>query len=380
MGIYIAVLVLALSGVLFNVNKSFRTKRRYIFFIFSILILISALRKYTIGIDLNRQYYNLFIRVTSMEWGDIGETAYDIGYVAFNKLIATLTDDPQWFIAAHSIIVLGITGWFILKYSDDVVMSTVLFIANNTWFMYMNVLRQALAISLILIAFDVWQKKEWKIKRYIIFAILLLMATSCHSSAALMIVIPFMEKVKFKRNEILVSALFVGVALLMYDRLFELASGIIGFRRNYSAFYEGTTAGGSAVNLNSVYGVLIYVFFFALAYYALVYRNQNKQDGDVSLMVRNSESNVSFLMYMTLFLIVCRVLVWRSSIIGRMAYYFIPFTWIIAPMAIRAFPGKSNRHILRLMIYSGVILAFLLIGYNSADVLYGTVPYQFFWK
>ena len=166
----------------------------------------------------------------------------------------------------------------------------------------------------------------------------------------------------------------------MYDRLFELASGIISFRRNYSAFYEGTTAGGSAINLNSIYGVLIYVFFFAFAYYALVYRNQNKQNGDVYLKLRSSESNVSFLMYMILFLIVCKVLVWRSSIIGRMAYYFIPFTWIITPMAIKAFPGKSNRRILRLMIYSGIILAFLLIGYNSADVLYGTVPYQFFWE
>lgn len=382
MGVYIATLSLTLLGGLLKVNKSYRSKRIYIFLLFGVMILVSSLRKYTIGIDLYKQYYNLFIRSTNMRWSDIDGTAYDIGYVAFNKIIAIFTADPQWFIAVQSAIVLSITGWFILKYSNDVVMSTFLFIANNTWFMYMNVLRQSLAISIILIAIDVWQKKEWRIKRYIIFGMLLVLAASFHSSALLMIVIPIIENIKFKRNQILVSGLLVGITLLMYDKLFQLASVFVGFRRSYSTYYEGTAAGMSSINLNSLYGILIYVFFFALAYYTLVYKKQRieKQVDSVGMDSVNSEIRVSLLMYMTLFLIICRVLVWRSSIIGRMAYYFIPFTWILVPKAIQAYSGRRNRLILRMLIYLGGILAFLWVGYNSANILYGTVPYEFFWE
>lgn len=380
MTIYLVTLVIALLGGLFHVNKSYRSRRRYVFFIFSIIILISALRHYTIGIDLKNQYYNLFIRVADMNWSDIGNTAYDVGYVVFNKIISMFTTNPQWFIAIHSIIVFGITGWFILRYSDDVVMSTFLFIANNVWFMYMNVLRQALAICVILIAFAVWEKKEWKLKRYLIYGMLYLLAVSFHSSAALMIVIPIIAHVKFRRNQIVVSGIIVGFAFLLYDKIFEIASRLIGFRRNYSLFYEGTTAGKSAINLNSLYGILIYVIFFLIAYYSLIYHRQvsEKRIGNDSIISVNNEGAISLLMYLTLFLIICRALVWRSSIIGRMAYYFIPFTWILVPKAIKEYPGINNKYILRIMIYCGITLMFIWMGYRSANTLYGTVPYRFF--
>lgn len=382
MVIYLAVLVLALTGNLYNVNKSKHSRKKYIFFIFGAMILVSALRSYTIGIDLKNQYYILFIRVSQMNWSEISKSSYDVGYVVFNKIVSMFTTDPQWFIAIQSIIVIGITGWFILKHSEDVAMSTFLFIANNTWFMYMNVLRQALAISVFLIAFLVWENKKLGGRRYLICIILYGLAVSFHSSAALMIIVPIFEHIKFGRKQIFASGLISIAAFLLYEKIIDLTSRLIGFRRDYSSFYQGTVAGGSAINLNSLYGIIIYLFFFLVAYYSLVHK---KKSSNVSVQYShksslNSEIQISLLMYMTLFLIICKILVWRFSIIGRMAYYFIPFTWILVPKAISAYSLKGNKRNLRFTIYCVLTMAFLWIGYHSAAELYGTVPYKFFWN
>ena len=72
-------------------------------------------------------------------------------------------------------------------------------------------------------------------------------------------------------------------------------------------------------------------------------------------------------------------LILKMNIISRFTFYFIPFVIILYPYAINSFKKKSNRIILHLAVYGICALYFIWITMSNADVLYGVVPYQFFW-
>ena len=201
MAIYIVLLFgILLSGSLYKPNKSNRRKRIYCVIVFFSLCLVCMLRKYTVGYDLYGHYYNSFSKIARMDWKLLPTIGYEYGYAIFNKLIAIVFVDPQWYIAIHSLIVIGVTGWFIYRNSDDVVLSSVMFITTNVWFMYMNIMRQALACSVCLIAVEVWKRKDIKIKRWILFFALVVLASTFHSSAVVFVFYPVIERIPFKRK------------------------------------------------------------------------------------------------------------------------------------------------------------------------------------
>lgn len=378
MSLYVVTYLVALSGLLMGVNRSEKRRRRYVMTIFLMMIVISAMRKYTVGIDLNKQYYALFQRCADLNWSQVGSTAYDIGYVIFNKIILLFTTNPQWMIAIHSIFVIGVSGYFILKNSEDVVMSTLIFIANHTWFMYMNVMRQALAISMILIACEIWKKKNLIVKRYVFSGLFFFLAVSMHSSALLMLIVPFMEKWKFKKNTIIVAICSVFGVSILYSQLFRMASALLGMRRNYSAFYEGSVSGAGSITITSIYGIGFYLCVLIIAYYVLVKKKQ--LDFNAVYQSKNNRYSNSFLMFAVLFLILIRVMALRSNIIGRFGYYFLPFGWLLTPVAINCCRLSTNRKIIKSGMYSVLSIVFFVITYFNAASLYGVVPYNFFWR
>lgn len=381
MMIYIIILAIALLLGLLNPNRTNKKRVRYVFVIFFLMTIISALRKYTIGIDLHNQYYELFTRAQFLSWNEVGKTAYDVGYVVFNKLIGVFTANPQWLIAIHAIIVIGISGWFIYRNSDDVVLSTFMFITGNVWFMYMNIMRQSLAVCIGLIAIEIWKNKKCKqFYRYMLCIILYLVAISIHSSAFIIIVYPIIYIIKFRKNHIILSMGAILGSFLLYNQIFSLVSNLINSRRNYADYYSGSAAAGSAINIISIYWVVLFASIFFLGYFTLIYRS--RQNYDV-VNYRNTDVNLfknDFLMYAVLILVMCRIMALRSNIIGRAAYYFIPFLWILLPRAIKFESSIRNRRIIRMFYYTLMGFAFIWLGYKSAAYLYGTVPYEFFWK
>ena len=129
MWVYIFVLVLFMFlGNTMQPNTIEKKSKNYLIIIFGILILVSMLRDYSVGRDLYTHYYKNFAVLRNLDWSKCASTSYEVGYVIFNKVVGLFTDDGQWMIAMHALFVVGISGWFIYKNSDDVVISTFLFI------------------------------------------------------------------------------------------------------------------------------------------------------------------------------------------------------------------------------------------------------------
>lgn len=386
MTIYIVTMVVVLLlGLLMKPNSAQKKKRGYIVIVFTMVIVISALRKYTVGKDLAGHYYNTYLRIRNLPWSTaLSATSYEKGYIAFYKVVGAIFDNPQWMIVIYSFFVFGIVGWFIYKNSEDVVLSVFLFIACNTWFMELTMMRQSMAISLGLVAIEIWKHKEWKIRRYVLFVLAVLLAVSFHSTGIVIAVFPLLERLPFKRKHIFGTMVVLMLAFALYDYLYKFVVGIISFTRDYADFYEGTGYGTAGINAFALYELFIAVLCFAMACWTMVYRNGSpsitKTDNIRKIERYNPVLNDNCLLYMVLFLVLCRLLRLRIYIITRMAYYFIPFIWILYPRAIKNMRGASNRYIVRVFIYTLFMAVFLVVGYKNAADYYGTVPYVFFWR
>ena len=169
MGIYFGLSAfILLFGIGYKVNLSERRRKNFLIVSFGLLILVAGLRSPTVGIDLAGHYAKRFTLVSSYDWSEILTfvtlTGYEIGYCYYIKLVSCISTDVQVFIMVSAVVMYGIIAFFIYKKSKDVVMSTELFICMCVYYIYMNIMRQGLAVSFVLLGYMLLEKYERKLK------------------------------------------------------------------------------------------------------------------------------------------------------------------------------------------------------------------------
>lgn len=379
MTIYVVVLITAfLMSFAICPNLSSRRKKIYVIIMFLLIIIFSSLRKYTVGIDLESHYYYSFIKMTEMTLSEaINTIQYDEGYIFFYKIIQIITNNPQWMIAIHSIIVFSIIGRFIYKNSENVLMSTVLIISFNYWFLYMNIMRQALAIVIALYAIEIFNSNIKKGVRYFIYITLTIYSLMIHPSAIVAIVYLILKNVQFKKNTLLLIIVVTLISFGLYSQIFKMASSFISSSSvtDYTSRYEDDITG---LNVMSLYRLSIPLASFVIAYITIIYnKNKNKKSNQLNDKEYLSDD---YLIYMVYVLVLFNILRIKMNIFGRIAEYFAPFSWILLPRAINRIKEKNMRMLLKFLVYIFLVSTFIWIGNTSAEKLYGTVPYEFFWN
>lgn len=374
--IYICVLSIITLFSLTQCKHTTRGRKRIIVFAFGLIVIIAALRKYTVGIDLEKYYYNSFIQYANWDWKDVGNNAYEPGYYYLNILIGRFTNNPQVFIAITSILSFSIFGWFIYKNSDNVFMSTFIFITFSFWFMFMNIIRQTLAIAIVLLAYDILNRQSLKIMRMPLFVGLILVATSFHNSAILMLCLLPLHYLKFQKKEIIGSVIAIVIAMLTYNKFFVLLASIMNHRNYVGAYLE---KGNVDSGMITVVMIIIYALIFSIGAYRLIWKSKDVQNCVSEDLILNPYSN-DFLMYAALIVLITRILSTRLTIIGRISYYFYPYIWILLPRIETNVRLYNNRRAFRFLVYSLGMVLFFVVGFFKAAEYYGTVPYEFFWQ
>ena len=179
--------------------------------------------------------------------------------------------------------------------------------------------------------------------------------------------------------EILLSIVIAVAAVIFYQRIYLVFAGIISLRRDFAEFYSSS---GSAINIISLYGVTINAVIFLLGCYVLAYKKRKITDNkDNSNGIGDEESfSDSFLLFMGLLMLICKLTGLRVNIMSRMAYYVGPFMWLLFPRVLKRTSLKSNKQIIKYGMCFIMLVAFIWMGYKSAATLYGTVPYEIFWR
>jgi len=384
MAVYFAqIFIIWAFGILGNTHKSQRNKIRYMFFAFSILILIAALRKYTVGRDLNSHYAFQYSQIIYYNWSEMmifsTLSQYGIGYCYFIKFLSLISTDVQFYIIITSFIIYGSIGYFIYKNSTDVVMSTCLFVLFCMYYMFMNIICQALAVSLVLIVYNFLINKKLKKKRYVLFIAFILLAYLVHPSALVCLIFLLLERLEIKRSHFILAIVASVLAFMYYSQLYEIMVQIFGSEK-YASYITNERESQGSFNMQSLTMLILTAIPYAIGYITFIRKSGkgitlNDQSRDNSLII-----NDNFLMYAALLAIICRLLMFRMNIINRLSFYFMPFILILYPRVIQKLPGVNNRRIVRVFTYFIFTIYFIGMTFMYAERFYGTIPYEFFWQ
>ena len=383
---FIQLLAIITIGTLSNANRNDKSKKRFLFFSFGLLILVAALRSVNIGTDLAAHYAKRYVQIASYSWSQVPEFAamstYELGYCYLTKFLSTICPHVQFYIAVTSLFTYGVTARFIYKNSCDVKMSTYIFVMTCTYYNYMNIVRQAIAISIILLGYEFLKKQTDKVKNYIIYALFVLLASTIHSSAILCLLLILFKELKFKRKDIFIGAVCTVIFYLLYQQIFGYVLNLFGLSAEYAGYLTKEAESVGHINRQSIYMLLTIALAFMIGCITLVLQRRSPVMDSTDKTNREYllSNNESFLLYTGLLATVCRFMVFRINIINRYSYYFVPFVLLLYPMAIYNYKLKSNKKIVKWFVYAVLIVYFVWMTIAYEASFHSTVPYEFFWQ
>lgn len=383
MAIYFVLAVfIYLYGKLYRANSSNRRRKIYLIVTFGVLILVAGLRDPSVGTDLAGHYAKRYNMIGSYSWSQIptfsATIGYEIGYCYFTRFLHFFSSDVQFFVFATSFLMCAAFGYFIYKESTDVVLSAELMLFNCFYYRFMTMMRQGLAISIILVAYTLLNGSERKLKDYIKFALLILLASTFHSSAILCMLMILFDRLKFTKKQIIFGVGAMVAFYLFYMNFYTVALNFFGTGNNYERYLTSATEGVGNINMQTIYNFLLAFVPFLLGYYVLVWEKKKekhlfKDDKNMYCLKKNE----SFLLYMVLIASTFNLLVFRMNILNRFSLYFTPFVLILCPYAISSMKLKSSKPIVRACIYFMFGVYFVWLTITKAAEFYGVVPYRF---
>lgn len=382
---FVLVFLIALFGVGIKANYNDKRKRKFLFFSFGLMILTASLRAPSVGIDLAGHYAIRYEQIAAYSWSQIPQysafSTYEIGYCYFCKLLSMINPNIQFYIFVTSAIVYGTIGYLIYNKSQDVILSTILVIFSCQYYMYMNIIRQALAVSVVLIGYMILDKSRRRIPDYIKFVFFVLLASTFHDSAILCLVMVAFDRMQFRRKDILIGGCITVVCYVLYSQIFVFVANLISNTNgSYITYIENARESVGNINFQSIISLVLTAGAFIIGVYVLVWKKRKRINTQVDSGKKIALlKHESFLLYMCLLATICRLLIFRMNIINRFSYYFIPFIILLYPYAINQFSISSNRKIIRTSVYICYGIYFIWMTASYAYSFYGTVPYIPFW-
>jgi hypothetical protein len=383
-----------LLGAALKTRTSQRDKKLFVILSFSLIFLINALRAPDIGIDLAHYYAQKYASFAYIPWGELQSVTisgdWELGFCVFCKLLTYISKDVQLFIIMSSVVTTIPFGYFIYKNSEDVVLSTVLFITYNIMFSNMNIIRQAMAVGILLIGYEYLKQK-----RYISYIIWVGISMLFHKSAIVALLMIAANIFKLNRKKMFILLIVIGLIPATYSVVFNYFLNIPFLSDSYDIYLTISRHAIGYVNRNSLYQASLPLF--ALALNMLVLKPWQKHTDEIEtrsslkvislkkgkLFIRHNLPHVekfedSTIVLGTYLAAICRVFTFFVFIVGRLNSYFTPFVLLAVPLSISRIRDAKLRKFIRILLYICMTLLFLYFGFKSAGSQYGTVPYKIY--
>lgn len=320
-------------------------KRKFLILVGIVLILIMGFRYADISSrgDLNN-YARLYTRIRDVEWKDvIGYNGMEPGYLILNKLFSMFFPWTQSIIFIEAIICVLFTFRFIYKFSNNVYLAVLLYLAQGPFIFQLTGFRQAIAMSICLFAVEFIEKRK-------LFKFLLLVGLACTFHATAVVFIPFYFIANFKPN-FKTTAIYVIYYILLLrfaPQLLSLGSDLTGSDYNTAAYWGNIT------------GPLINLFFYALTLVLALF------------LSRRWEKKGNWKWNMTLLGVIMYLLRYVSMPFERISFYFSSGIEVYLPELISdAIVEKEKK-----LVYYGLMWICIILFLVRAKTTIG--PYTFF--
>ena len=362
MTVYIVLIFLLLFlGLAIVPRRSQQNRKLFLVLSFLLMTIVSGFRDFSVGVD-TKSYVSIFKNIDLI---DISSSRYESGFLNFVKIIHSLTENPTVFLLLSSAICIGITCRFIFKYSDDPLLSVLLYITLKPFYFQMTGIRQSLATAFVMIAFMLimGQHNKWKM---IIAIGFMFLAVRFHNMA-IVAFIPFILWLFYKFRDALritptsitkwtiISAV---VAFLAYPYIMRLVSLVLP---HYALYFGGIW--GDSNYFASLFKMLIQLVFLVVG----------------SLYLQNCEVTEieKFALLMIFISVITDTLSMRMEIWGRLTGMFSIYTGILfAPMFTSVVDDARNRMLLKSSVFL-FSFAYMLVTFIFRPEWDGVVPYMF---
>lgn len=218
------------------------------------LVLISGLRVDSTLYSDEWNYRYAFQGYTKMNFNSLDlNILKEPGFTLLNYFIAQITDNSQVLIFLCAFITNLSFVLFLYRYSNDFTFSLFLYITGGTYFSSLNVIRQYLAIAIILFGFKYLLTQD--LKRFTPFV---LIAFLFHKSAVIAFIFYFLINSSLINKHKLISFFFIIFIFLNFNSLLNLLSN-----SGYGNYVESFSTEG--------YGVgIIRIAFWSLLYLVIL--------------------------------------------------------------------------------------------------------------
>ncbi len=219
--------VLLLGYPLIERKPSVTKKICYVSIVFSLMLFLSIFR-YGLGNDYY-SYIHIMRRIDEHNLIKMFDLGYEPGFVIVTKLITFFTTNTDVLYTVYALLILIPTAYAVFRYSENMWMSTMMFISLTFFYCSLSFIRQSLAFAAIILAYKhIKERNHFKVMLFIFIACLF------HSSAIIMIPI-YLLAVAIKPTKVSVAVygiIFAAVYFLSWN-IIDLAVLILPQYKNY---------------------------------------------------------------------------------------------------------------------------------------------------
>ena len=316
------------------------------------LIFLIGFRALDVGVDTER-YSQAFYRTINNTLTPADEKWLGIGYILINKLVGHLFGNN--YIIVNLLIGSMTIGFFYKAFWDNSKMPTLslyIFISTCLYYQTFNQSRQMLAIAIIL-----YSMKYIKERNLIKYIITVLLATSIHNSAIIMLPFYYIANMKLSKKNILI---YIAICIFSYFS-FDIILKLIN-ETSYGQIYQTTSyyksASSSIINL--------FVRVVMLIGCILLYKKNIAKDKEEQYLY-------NMIIWCTLF----QVLTLKMYILGRITtYFFVAYLLLIPNTISKINISRKNKCVILFM----VLIFFMIYHYvyfNSSSAAAGYDTYKF---
>ncbi len=340
-------LIVIIIGLLSLLFRSEDTRRKFFLYgSFIQLFLFLSLRATDVGIDLPNYFY-FYDKCNQVGWNTIFSYRYEPLYIIYTKLIANFINNKQIFLVITAFLSLMGPLYIIKKYSKNYFLSIFLFITFQFFTYDFYLLRQVIAMSILLLSLKYVEEKK-----FVKFAIMVGIATCFHTSAFLFVIVYWLSKLEIDSKKLLIiTGCMIGI-LLFGDRIINLVLNIV-----YQHYVGSTGEEGGYF----YFIVLLFVFLITTLLKKAFLRQQKTNQIWYNILI--------LAMFIQLFAI-------KKPIISRATIYYSIALIIVLPNVIKCIKDKNLRMLINLLVCVGFFL-FYLTRLGNENIY---MTYHFFWQ
>ena len=277
----------------------------------------------------------------------------DKGFSAVSVLIRVFLGSNEIIYLLFFSLIHGFALWFVYrKYSESYLMSIFLFMVSTDFISWMcNGLRQFTAVTIVFAATTLMLKKK-----YFPLILIILLASTMHQTALLMIPFVFIAQGKAWNKRTLLFTLIVFAAVLYVDQFTNILDSAL-----YDTQYANVVSDWTSWNDDGTNPIRVLVYSVPAILAIIGYRHIREEDDPIINFCANM-SVISTGLYLI-------SMVTSGIFIGRLPIYASLYNYILLPWEINHFFSKKTTQAVKVL----VIFFYLIFYYCQMHLTWGYI-------